>query len=73
MKMQLMLFLDTTGPISLSSIENSFIFVRIDAFSLFVVTNPAPQTSSKYAIQTLLHHWITKFGSRRYLVIGRGT
>ena len=32
------------------------------SFSHFVVTNPAPHITSKYAIQTLLHHWITKFG-----------
>ena len=54
--------MDTKGPISPSSQNNSYIFVIIDAFSHFVVTNPAPHITSKYAIQTLLHHWITKFG-----------
>ena len=53
--------MDTKGPISLSSQNNSYIFVIIDAFSHFVVTNPAPHITSKYTIQTLLHHWITKF------------
>ena len=54
--------MDTKGPISPSSQNNSYIFVIIDAFSHFVVTNPAPHTTSKYAIQILLHHCITKFG-----------
>ena len=43
------------GPNSISSERNSYIFVIIDAFSHFVVTNTAPQTS-KYAIQTILYH-----------------
>ena len=65
--------MDTKGPISPSSQNNSYIFVIIDAFSHFVVTNPAPHITSKYAIQTLLHHWITKFGPPQYLVTDRGT
>ena len=65
--------MDTKGPISPSSHNKSDIFVIVDAFSHFVVTNPAPNITSKYAIQTLLHHWITKFGPPQYLVIDRGT
>ena len=65
--------MDTKGPISPSSQNNSYIFVIIDAFSHFVVTNPAPNITSKYAIQTLLHHWITKFGPPQYLVTDRST
>ena len=65
--------MDTKGPISPYSQNNSYIFVIIDAFSHFVVTNPAPNINSKYAIQTLLHHWITKFGPPQYLVTDRGT
>ena len=65
--------MDTKGPISPSSQNKSYIFVIIDAFSHFVVTNPAPHITSKYAIQTLLHHWITKFGPPQYLVTDRGT
>ena len=65
--------MDTKGPISPSSQNNSYIFVIIEAFSHFVVTNPAPNINSKYAIQTLLHHWITKFGPPQYLVTDRGT
>ena len=65
--------MDTKGPISLSSSNISYIFVIIDACSHFVVTNPAPYITSKYAIETLLHHWITKFGPAQYLVTDRGT
>ena len=65
--------MDTKGPISPSSHNNSYIFVIIDTFSHFVVTNPAPHITSKYAIQTLFHHWITKFGPSQFLVTDRGT
>ena len=65
--------MDTKGPISPSSHNNSYIFVIIDAFSHFAVTNPAPHITSKYAIPTFIHHWITKFGPPQYLVTDRGT
>ena len=64
--------MDTIGPISPSSHNNSYIFVIIDAFSHFVVTNPAHHFTSKYAIHTLLHHWITKFGPPQYFLTDRG-
>ena len=59
--------LDTNGPISPSSQENSF-FVLNDAFSHFVVNNPAPYVSANNAIQTPLQHWITKFGPIQYIL-----
>ena len=65
--------MDTKGPVSPFSQGNSYIFVVIDAFSHFVVTNPAPHITSEYANQTLLHHWITKIGPPQYLVTDRGT
>ena len=64
---------DTKGPISPSSDGNSYIFVIIDAFSHFIITNPTPQINSKHAIQTLLCHWISKFGPPQYLVTDRGS
>ena len=60
--------MDTKGLISFSSQNNSCIFVIIGAFSHFVVTNPTPQIFSKYAIQKLLHHWLTKFVPPQYRV-----
>ena len=65
--------MDTKGPFFPSSKGNSYFFVIFNAFSHFVVTNLTPQISSKYALQTLLHHWITKFGPSENLVTGRGT
>ena len=65
--------MDTKGPISPSSQNSSHIFVLFDVFSHFVVTNPTPQITVIKAFKTLLHHWITKFGTPRYLVTDRGT
>ena len=39
----------------------------------FIITNPTPNINSKHAINTLLYHWITKFGPLQYLVTDRGT
>ena len=64
---------DTKVPIAPSSQGNSYIFVKIDDISRLVVSNTAPQISSKYAIQTLLYPWITSFGPHEYLVFDRGT
>ena len=61
------------APFLLLLKKNSYIFVINDAFSHCVVTNPAPHITSKYAFQTLLHHWITKFGPPQNLVTDRGT
>ena len=66
-------FLWTLKVLLTHLLKTTHIFVIIDAFSHFVVTNPAPNITSKYAIQTLLHHWITKFGPPQYLVTDRGT
>ena len=66
--------INTIGPISPSSQGNSHLFGFIDAFGHFVVTMLGPHYSSKYAIQTLLHLWITTFGTTpQYLVIDQST
>ena len=65
--------MDTEGPKSASSQGNSYIFVVFHTSSRFVVTNPAPQVSFIYAIQTLIHHWVSKLGPPQYLVTDRGT
>ena len=52
--------------------EDPIFLLITDAFSHFVVTNPAPHFSSKYALKTLLYHRITKFGPSEYLVTDRG-
>ena len=63
--------MDTKGPINPPSNENSYIHVIIDAFSHFVVTVPIKQTNAQNAVNSLLHHWITKFGPPVYLVTDR--
>ena len=54
--------MDTKGPINPPSNQNSYIHVIVDAFSHFVVTVPIKQNNAQNAVNSLLHHWITKFG-----------
>ena len=65
--------MDTKGPINPRSNQNSYIHVIVDAFSHFVVTVPIKQNNAQNAVNSLLHHWITKFGPPVYLVTDRGT
>ena len=65
--------IDTKGPINPPSNQNSYIHVIVDAFSHFVVTVPIKQNNAQNAVNSLLHHWITKFGPPVYLVTDRGT
>ena len=65
--------IDTKGPINPSSNGNHYIFVMVDAFSNYVVVVPAPRINAKYAINTLVNHWIVKFGPPLYLVSDRGS
>ena len=58
--------------ISPSSRINCYFFAIIVAFIHFLVTNHTTQFASKYAVQTLLSHWITKFAPQ-YLVTDRCT
>ena len=65
--------MDTKGPINPPSNQNSYIHVIVDAFSHFVVTIPIKQNNAQNAVNSLLHHWITKFGPPVYLVTDRGS
>ena len=53
--------------------QNSYIHVIVDAFSHFVVTVPIKQNYAQNAVNSLLHHWITKFEPPVYLVTDRGS
>ena len=64
--------MDTKGPINPPSNQNSYIHVIVDAFSHFVVTVPIKQNNAQHAVNSLLHHWITKFGPPVYLETVRG-
>ena len=63
----------TKGPINTPSQHKSYIHVIVDAFSHFVVKFPIKSKNAKTAVKTLLHHWITNFGSPIYLVTDRGS
>ena len=65
--------MDTKGPINPPSKQNSYIHVIVDAFSHFVVTVPVKQNNAQNAVNSLLHHWITKYGPPVYLVTDRGS
>ena len=63
--------MDTKGPIIPPSKQRSYIHVIVDAFSHFVVTGPIKSNNAKTAVKTLLHHWITKYGTPIYLVMAQ--
>ena len=65
--------MDTKGPINPPSKQNSYIHVIVDFFSHFVVTIPVKPNNAQNAVNSLLHHRITKFGSPIYLVPDRGS
>ena len=65
--------MDTKRPINPPSKQNSYIHLIVDAFSHFVVTVPFKQNNAQNAVNSLLHHWITKFGHPVYLVTDRGS
>ena len=65
--------MDTKGPINQPSKQNSYIHVIVDALSHFVVPIPGKQNNAQNAVNSLLHHWITKFGPPVYLVTDRGS
>ena len=52
--------MDTKGPISLSSDENSYVYVIVDAFTHFVVLHPSTKNDAKNALTVLFDHWIKK-------------
>ena len=65
--------MDTKGPINPPSNRNSYIHVIVDAFSHSVVTVPVKQNNAQNAVNSLLLHWITKFGPPVYLLTDRGS
>ena len=65
--------MNTKGPINPPSKQNSYIHVIVDAFSHFVVTIPVQQNNAQNAVNSILHHWTTKFGPPVYLVTNSGS
>ena len=64
--------METKGPINPPSKQNSYIHVIVDAFSHFVITVSIKHNNAQNTVNSLLHHWITKFGPPVYLVTDRG-
>ena len=65
--------MDTKGPVNSPSNQNSYIHVIVDAFTHFVVTVPTKLNNAQNAVNSLLHHWITKFGTPVCLVTDRSS
>ena len=57
--------MDTKGPINPPSKQNSYIHVKVDAFSHFVVTRPVEQNKAQNAVNSLLHLWTSCISSYR--------
>ena len=64
--------MDTKGPISTSSDENSYAYVIKDAFTHYIVLHPSPKNDATNAITVLFDHWIVKFGIPDILVTDNG-
>ena len=64
--------MDTKGPISPSSDENSYVYVIIEAFTFYVVLHSSPKNDATNALKVLFDHWIVKFGILYILVTDNG-
>ena len=51
-----MIMIDTKGPINPTSEGNSYTFVIVDAFSLYVTVMWAPKNNAYYAFTALFAH-----------------
>ena len=64
--------MDTKGPISPSSDENSFVYVIVDAFKHYLVLHPSPKIDAPNALTVLFDHWIVILGIPNVLVTDNG-
>ena len=64
--------MDTKGPISRSSDDNSYVYVIVDEFPHYVVLQPSPKNGATNALTVLFDHWIVKFGIPDILVTHNG-
>ena len=65
--------MDTKGPINPASEGNHYFCVIFDLFSNYIVTVPTPKNNAYYAVNSLNHPWISKFGPPYHLITDRGT
>ena len=54
--------MDNKGPLNSASEGNHHIYVNFHQISNYIVTAPTPKNNTHYAVITLLHRWISKFG-----------
>ena len=47
--------------------------VIVDFFSNYTVTVPTPKNFAQNTVNSIVHHWITNFGSPQYLVTDKAT
>ena len=64
--------MDKQGPINPACERNLYIYVIVDQFSIYIVTVPTPK-NAYYAANSLINHWISKFGPPSYLNTDRVT
>ena len=63
----------TKGPLNLASDGNHYIYVFVDQFSKNIATVPTPKYIAHYAVNAIIHHWISKFVPPQYRITDRGT
>ena len=63
--------MDTKGPISPSSDENSYVYII--AFTHYVVLHSSPKNYATNALTVLFDLWIVKFGIPDILVTDNGS
>ena len=64
--------MDTKGPLHHACEENQYIYVVVDHFSNYLVTDPTPK-SDQFAVNSNFHNWISKHGQPQKLITDRGT
>ena len=63
--------MDAKDPISPSSDGKSYVYVIVDAFTLYIVFHPSPRNDATKALTVLFDHWVVKFGIPEILVTGK--
>ena len=64
---------DTKDPISRSSEGNSYIMIKVDAFTHYIALDPVPYCNAYVAYTTLYEQSIAKIGLPEILVTNNGT
>ena len=57
---------DVTLTLNPVSEGNHYIYLTLDHFSIYIVTVPTPKNFAHYAVNSIFHYWISKFGPAQY-------